>query len=130
MSIPAIPATHRDLLDLPIPVALATVSDDGRPQVTAVWAVREGDVVLISVLASRQKYRNLLARPQATLFVIDPDNPYRTLEIRGDIRIEADPELAGFAKVLAAYGSDLESFGGIREGRVLLTLCPQRVVAQ
>src|SRR5262245_32814943 len=92
-----IPSSHRDLLEAPIPVAYATLSATGHPQVTAVWAIldadEDGDVVVTSLTVARQKVRNLRAHPQATVFVIDPANPYRTLEVRGDVVIEPDPDL-------------------------------------
>jgi hypothetical protein len=64
------------------------------------------------------------------VFVIDPANQFRPLEVRGDVTIEPDPELETLKKVLAAYGTDLESFDGPIEGRVTVTLRPTRVVAQ
>lgn len=124
----AIPASHRDLLDTPIPVTLATVGPTGHPQVTAVWVILDGDTVVTSLTTSRQKLKNLVARPEATVFVIDPANPYRTLEVRADVTIEPDPELVTLKKVLAAYGTDLASFPGPLDGRTTVTLRPVRVV--
>ena len=66
----------------------------------------------------------------AAVFVIDPANPYRTLEIRGDVTIEPDPELSTLKKVLAAYGTDLANFPGPLEDRTTVTLRPTHVVAQ
>jgi PPOX class probable F420-dependent enzyme len=125
-----IPASHRDLLEAAIPVTLATIGPTGHPQVTAVWAVLDDDRVVTSLAGVRQKLRNLRARPQATVFVIDPTNPYRTLEVRGNVTIEPDPELTTLIRVLHAYGTDLESFSGPLDGRVIVTLEPTRVVAQ
>jgi PPOX class probable F420-dependent enzyme len=129
MTSPAIPASHRDLLDSPIPVALATIGADGYPQVTAIWAVADGDQVLTSLTSARQKLKNIQARPQATVFVIDPTNPYRTLEIRGDVTVVPDPELVTLKRILAAYGTDLDSFDAPLDGRQTVTLHPTRVVA-
>jgi PPOX class probable F420-dependent enzyme len=126
---PSIPESHRDLLESAT-VALATVSPTGHPQVTAIWAVLDGDLIVTSLAGVRQKLKNLAARPQATVFVIDPANQFRPLEVRGDVTIEPDPELETLKKVLAAYGTDLESFDGPIEGRVTVTLRPTRVVAQ
>jgi PPOX class probable F420-dependent enzyme len=127
-----IPKSHRDLLEAPIPVAYATLSATGHPQVTAVWAIldadEDGDVVVTSLTVARQKVRNLRAHPQATVFVIDPANPYRTLEVRGDVEIEPDPDLITLKKVLAAYGTDLASFSGPLDGRTTVTLRPTRIV--
>jgi|SRR5580700_4328525 PPOX class probable F420-dependent enzyme len=130
MNDPTIPQSHRDLLDAPISVALATIGPTGHPQVTAIWAIREDDTVVTSLAGIRQKLRNLRARPEATIFVIDPANPYRTLEVRGNVTIDPDPELATLVKVLTAYGTDLASFPGPLEERTTITLHPTRVVAQ
>jgi PPOX class probable F420-dependent enzyme len=125
-----IPPSHRDLLEAPIPVALATLGPTGYPQVTAIWAFVEGDMVVTSLAGVRQKLKNLRAHPHATVFVIDPANPYRTLEVRGDVTIEPDPELVTLARVLGAYGMDLASFPGPLEDRTTVTLHPTRVVPQ
>jgi PPOX class probable F420-dependent enzyme len=129
MTDPTIPASHRDLLDMPIPVALATVGPTGHPQVTAIWVVLEGEVIVTSLTGARQKLKNLRDRPQGTVFVIDPANPYRTLEVRGDVAIEPDPDLTKLVKILTAYGTDLDSFSGPVEDRVTVTLRPTRMVA-
>ena|SRR5271156_1480418 len=86
-----IPPSHRDLLETPSPVVLATVGPTGYPQVTAIWVILDGDLIVTSLTSARQKLKNLVAHPQATVFVIDPANPYRTLEVRGDVTIEPDP---------------------------------------
>ena len=130
MADPKIPLSHRDLLEAPIPVALATVGPTGHPQVTAIWAFIDGDTVVTSLAGTRQKLKNLRRRPQAAMFVFDPASPYRTLEVRGDVVIEPDPELATLVKVLGAYGMDLESFPGPLEDRTTVTLHPNHVVAQ
>ncbi|MCP3811207.1 PPOX class F420-dependent oxidoreductase [Mycolicibacterium septicum] len=127
---PTIPESHRDLAETPLVASLSTVGADGTPQVTAIWFVAEGDTVQISLLQTRQKYRNVAARPQATLFVIDPKNPFRTLEIRGTVTIDEDSDLALFERVFRHYGQDPATSGAPTEGRVAVTLSPTHVVAQ
>ena len=129
MSEHLIPASHRDLFAPPAPVTLATLGPTGYPQLTAIWAVLEGDLIQTSLASVRQKLKNLTAHPKATVFVIDPANPYRTLEVRADVTIEPDPDFVTLKKVLAAYGTDLESFKGPLEGRTTVTLHPTRVIA-
>jgi PPOX class probable F420-dependent enzyme len=124
-----IPSSHLDLLEGPIPVSIATIGPSGYPQVTAVWVFFEDGNVVTSLAGVRQKLKNLKARSRATVFVIDPANPYRTLEVRGDVTIEPDPELTTLKRVLTAYGTDLESFPGPLEERATVTLRPTRVVA-
>jgi PPOX class probable F420-dependent enzyme len=124
-----IPSSHLDLLEAPIPVTIATIGPTGHPQVTAIWAFSEDGNVVTSLVGARQKLKNLEARPQAAVFVIDPANPYRTLEVRGDVSIEPDPELTTLKRILALYGTDLESFPGPLEDRRTVTLRPTHVVA-
>ena len=42
----------------------------------------------------RQKYRNMSADPHVALSILDPDDPYRYLEVRGVVvDVEDDPDL-------------------------------------
>lgn len=124
----AISPSHRYLLETPHTVALATVGADGQPQVTAIWAMLDGDVVRTSLTKSRQKYKNLLAHPQVTLFVIDPQNPFRTLEVRATAEITDDPDLKFLQRLLRLYGTDLDNFPAPTQDRVVITLHPTRIV--
>jgi PPOX class probable F420-dependent enzyme len=126
----SIPESHQDLAQAPLVASLSTVGADGTPQVTAIWFVVDGDAVKTSFVTARQKYMNVVAHPQATLFIIDPQNPFRTLEIRGTVDVGEDPGLELFEKVVRHYGQDPETFPAPREGRVAVTLRPTRVVAQ
>lgn len=126
----SIPDSHHDLVESPLIGALATVGPDGTPQVTAIWFVADGDTVKTSIVTARQKYKNVVAHPQATLFIIDPQNPFRTLEIRGIVEVGEDPGLELFERVVRHYGQDPETFPAPRDGRVAVTLRPTRVVAQ
>lgn len=88
-----IPDTHTDLLEGV--VSLITVNPDGSPQATAVYTKLEDDGrVLASINDVRQKYKNMAVRPKATVFAIDPANPYRTLEIRADVSLDVDEDKA------------------------------------
>jgi PPOX class probable F420-dependent enzyme len=64
---------------------LGTIMEDGSPQVTPVWFNSDEKDILINSAAGRIKDRNMRARPQNALTIIDPDNPYRYLQIRGRI---------------------------------------------
>ena len=66
---PEIPASHRDLLDGEF-VTLATIGPDGRPQVSEVWFLAEGDTVALSLNITRQKIKNLRANPAANVFLL------------------------------------------------------------
>ncbi|NDJ87930.1 PPOX class F420-dependent oxidoreductase [Mycolicibacter kumamotonensis] len=127
---PTIPQSHRDLIETPGIGALSTIGPDGMPQVTALWYLADGDTVKTSLMTSRQKYKNIVAHPKATLFIIDPANPFRTLEVRGDATVDDDPGLALFERIVRHYGQDPDTFPAPRDNRVVLTLTPTHVVAQ
>ena len=87
-----VPDSLTDLLDGPNTAVLTTVGADGLPQSTAVWYLVADDGVLrTSITTDRQKYRNLVRHPKATLFILDPTNPYRTIEIRANVELTPDP---------------------------------------
>jgi PPOX class probable F420-dependent enzyme len=82
-----IPATHLDLLtdEKKAFLILATLMPDGAPQVTPVWFNTDGKYILINSAKGRIKDRNMRAKPQVTLCIVDPSNPYRYLQIRGTV---------------------------------------------
>ena len=82
---------------------------DGRPQLSEVWFLADGDTVRLSLNSSRQKTKNLLRNPACNLFILDLANPYRYLELRGDAVIEADPDYSLAARVGSKYGAVLNS---------------------
>jgi PPOX class probable F420-dependent enzyme len=125
---PAIPASHRDLLDSQV-ATLATVGPDGRPQLSEVWFLADGDQVAVSLNDSRQKTKNLVANPAVTLFILDLANPYRYLEIRGDAEITPDPDYAFADRVGAKYHSDLRVHDEPGHSRLVVTVKPTRVNA-
>lgn len=81
----SIPPSHRDLLERPIYAVVTTVMPDGQPQSTVVWVDADEDLVRFSVTQGRQKVKNLHSNPRVTFMLIDPDNPYRWMEIRGQV---------------------------------------------
>jgi PPOX class probable F420-dependent enzyme len=64
---------------------LATVGDDGHPQVNPVWFIWEDGSLLIGVKGETGKLRNLRRHPWLALSILDPANPFRYLEIRGEV---------------------------------------------
>jgi PPOX class probable F420-dependent enzyme len=125
---PAIPESHRDLLDAQV-ATLATVGPDGRPQLSEVWFLADGGTIRISLNTSRQKVKNLRRNPACTLLVLDLDNPQRYLEVRADARIEPDDDYAFADRVGAKYGSDLRVHDQPGQSRITVELVPVRINA-
>ncbi len=80
-----IPDDKRDLFDNPVVVTLVTVMPDSQPQATPVWCSYDGDHILVNTAKGRRKDINMRERPQATVLAIDPENPYRWIEVRGEV---------------------------------------------
>jgi PPOX class probable F420-dependent enzyme len=84
----------RQLLDGKSFATIATLNPDGAPQTSVVWIDREGDTVVFSATRNRQKVRNLARDPRVSLTVLDPANPYQSVEIRGAAELIDDPDKA------------------------------------
>ncbi|MEM8903265.1 MAG: PPOX class F420-dependent oxidoreductase [Actinomycetota bacterium] len=127
---PRIPDSHRDLIEGAHTAAIVTIGPDGRPQTSAVWFLFRDDVLHVSITTDRQKYRNLVARPAVGFFVLDPENPWRYLEIRGDATIEADPEQRMVVAVVEKHGVDPTPYLRPEDERVIVTIDPTTVVTR
>ena len=128
MTNPEIPDSHKALLNAQIGV-LGTVGASGRPQLSGTWFLADGDTVKISLNTTRQKVKNLQADPKVSLLILDPENPYRYLELRGEAEIAPDDDYAFADQVGAKYGDDLRSRDKPGESRVVVTIRPARVIA-
>jgi PPOX class probable F420-dependent enzyme len=124
------PESHADLLQTNV-ATLATVGRSGFPQVSAIWFLHDEDgAIRLSLNTARQKVKNLQARPECTLFIVDPATPMRTLEIRARAELVPDPEYVFAEKLGKKYGgTDLRTRDKPGETRVAITLHPTRVVA-
>lgn len=80
-----LPETYRDLLDGEFCATLITVMPDGQPQITPIWFNREGDYLLLNTMHGFRKEKNMRANPKVTLLVYDPQQPLRSIEIRGTV---------------------------------------------
>ena len=80
-----IPQEFLDLFSKKAFASLATLMPDGTPQVTPVWCDLDGKYIRFNSARGRQKDRNVRRDPRVAMSLIDPDNPYRYLEIRGRV---------------------------------------------
>lgn len=124
----AIPQTFEDLFTKRAFACLATLMPDGSPQVTPVWVDRDADLILVNSARGRMKDRNIRRDSRVSLAIVDPDNPYRYLEIRGKV-VEvteqgADAHIDRMAKKY--LGQDKYPFREAGEVRVLYKIRPAR----
>ena len=80
-----IPEKFRDLFQKKAFASLTTLMPDGSPQTTPVWVDADDNHVIFNSARGRQKDRNVRRDPRVALAIIDPDNPYRYMEIRGKV---------------------------------------------
>ena len=83
-------AETRRLLDGRHFGVIATINPDGSPQASTMWFARDGDDVLFSTIEGRRKQRNLVRDPRASVTVIDSEDPYNYVELRGTVSFTED----------------------------------------
>ena len=120
------PESHSDLLDAQL-ASLATIDGDGFPQVTEVWFLLDEGELKLSLNTARHKTKNLTSRPQCSLLILDLENPYRYLEVRGTARIASDDDYTFAAKLGAKYNADLKVHDQPGETRVVVTIDPVKI---
>jgi PPOX class probable F420-dependent enzyme len=123
-----IPDSHRDLLGAQV-ATLATIDGKGYPQLTEVWFLVEDGELKLSLNETRLKTRNLARRPQCSLLILDLENPYRYLEVRGNARLEPDHDAAFAKRVGAKYDTDLSVHDAPGQSRLVVTIDPVNVYA-
>ncbi|MFE3458276.1 PPOX class F420-dependent oxidoreductase [Nocardiopsis aegyptia] len=90
-----VPEDRQDILTKPSYGHVATLGPQGEPQVNPVWIDWDGEFLRFSQTKTRQKVRNLGRDRRISISAQDPENPYRYVEVRGEVdRIEDDPDNA------------------------------------
>jgi PPOX class probable F420-dependent enzyme len=122
------PESHRDLLEAQTVAILSTIDPRGFPQSTALWFLLDEDGKLrLAVNSSRKKLDNLRARPECTLFILDVNNIYKTIEVRARATVELDEGYALSDRVGRKYNDDLRRFDPPGTTRYAVTLDPVRI---
>jgi PPOX class probable F420-dependent enzyme len=126
-----IPSSHLDLFTKKAFADLATLMPDGQPQVTPVWVDYDGRYVVINTAEGRQKDKNLQRDGRVAMSILDPDNPYRYLEVRGRVvdrtRDGADQHIDAMAKKY--LGKDKYPFRQAGEVRVIYKVQAEHVTS-
>lgn len=131
-----IPESHLDLIAGPVFCVMTTLAPDGTPENSVVWCSWDGTAVLVNTTDDRRKTKNVRSNPQVALIAIDPQNPYRWVDVRGVVTaIEPDLDLANinaharlYMGVDAYYGSVAPAELADVETRVILRITPEKVV--
>jgi PPOX class probable F420-dependent enzyme len=127
-----IPENFRDLLTEKKAFAhLATIMPNGSPQVTPVWFDYRDGVVRVNTAKGRVKARNMREGAPVALSILDPDNPYRYLQIRGRVGRVVEDGASDHADSLAKkyLGKDKYPFARPGEVRLVYEIEPYAVQA-
>lgn len=127
----SIPEAFRDLFERKAFANFATVMPDGTPQVTPVWVGYDGDHLLVNTAKGRQKERNVRRDPKVGLSILDPDDPYRFVSVRGEVEeVTEDGAIEHINELTERYmGRDEYPNLGEEDGpRVVIRIRPDRVV--
>jgi PPOX class probable F420-dependent enzyme len=111
---------------------LATLMDDGSPQVTPIWVDVQDNVILVNTAEGRIKQKNVSRDPRVAISTVDNANPYEMVTVRGRVveqtRTGADEHIDRMAKKY--LGMDKYPFKMPGEQRVLLRIQPEKVFHQ
>jgi PPOX class probable F420-dependent enzyme len=126
----AIPEKYLDLFQQKKAFAnLATVMADGTPQVTPVWFDYTGGNIRVNTAKGRTKARNMTEGAPVALAIMDPENPYRHVQVRGRVRhVTEHGALAHIDSLAKKYlGKDKYPYSQPGEVRILVEIEPQHV---
>jgi PPOX class probable F420-dependent enzyme len=114
---------------------LAVIRADGRPHVTPVWFVLDGDDIVLTTHGDSIKGRALRRDPRISMSVDDQEPPFSFVVFEGEARLSEDPDdLRHWATAVAARymgAGQAEAYGarnGI-PGELLVRIRPSRVTA-
>jgi len=123
--------TARALVERPVIANVATVDHEGRPQVTPVWIDLDGDDLVFNTAKGRIKTVNLDTNPHVAVSIVDPDNSYNVVVVRG--RVEGTEEGAdAHIDSLAKKYLDVDTYPMRKPGevRVIYRVHADKVVMQ
>jgi PPOX class probable F420-dependent enzyme len=120
------PQSHIDLLERPLFAHFATVAADCSPRVNPMWFYwdKHAGVLKLTHTNQRHNYRNLQKNPRVALSIIDPDDHYRYIQVRGEVeQVEDDPTGAFYQSLQQRYRGYTTEVKD-RDVRVVLTIRP------
>ncbi len=109
--------------------ALTTLLPSGHPQTQVMWVDADDRHLLINTEVHRQKFRNVERDPRVTLMIWDNQDPYRFVEVRGEVVEKVKgPEARKHIDELSHKYHGRPYQTTIRSERVVLRIAPLRQV--
>lgn len=108
---------------------LTTLMPDGTPQSHVMWVDHDEEYILINTEVHRRKFKNLAQDARATITIIDSENAYSYVEVRGRVVDQiGGQEARDHIDALSQryFGKDYSN--PIQSERVILKIEPEREV--
>ena len=121
-------ATTRELLDAKNLAVLTTVNPGGKPNSAMMWFVREGDTLLFTTLAHRQRLRNVAGNPNVSVLVSPHENPYVYVEVRGTAEVLPDPDKRLPELLSQRYLGGPPPAESAEDARMIIRVTPEKVI--
>ena len=124
-----IPERYRDLFTKQAFAHLGTLMPDGSPHVTPVWCDYDGSHIRVNSAKGRVKDKNMRRNKKVALSIVDPENPYRHLAVRGVVEEIKEQGADAHIDILAKkyLGKDKYPFRQPGEVRVLYKIRPDKI---
>ena len=109
---------------------LSSLMKDGSPHVTPTWVDIEDDNILINTALGRIKQTNISRDPRIALSIIDQDNQYEMVTVRGKVteQITGDVAEKHIDKLARKYiNQDKYPRRSKNEQRVILKIKPEKI---
>jgi len=120
-----------EILQGPYTGVLTTLFADGSPQSTPLWFLLDGDDILFSTTAGKQKLRNIARDPRATFAVYNPTNDMSYVEVRGTIVVTDDPTANTRDRIVQKHGyADGSAFDAPGTQRFTLRLTATKITGR
>jgi len=126
-----IPSAYAHLLELPLYGSLGTIRPDNTVQVNPMWFEYDGESLRFTHTTTRAKFRNLQLNPSMSYSIIDPENLFHYLELRGRlIEVIEDPTGAYYVHMGQRYGNAGQQAPPDSPNRVILVMSVESTTHQ
>jgi PPOX class probable F420-dependent enzyme len=108
---------------------IATINEDGSPQVSPVWIELDGNHLIVNSEQKRRKVRNIKRDARVAVSIQNAENPYQYIEIRGRaVEVTDKGGFEGIDRLSVKYGGPAK-YPGNQPGdvRVVIRIEPEHV---
>ncbi|MEO8714105.1 MAG: PPOX class F420-dependent oxidoreductase [Acetobacteraceae bacterium] len=123
-----IPAKYHDLMSKKAFAHVATVLADGSPQVTPVWFDYTNGKVRVNTAKGRTKARTMKPGAKVAVAIMDPDNAYRYVQVRGTVaRVTEDGAEAHIDSLSQRYLGKAYPYRQAGDVRITIEITPESI---